>query len=265
VRSDSLAALVAIAFLSLAACRSPRTATAVDPDLANCVPPGAVAIANVKLDRIRNSPALASVLEALPAGTLLQASELLVSYDTKHFLVAARGDYRRDTPGAVVISPRVALFGDPSAISEARQQFRTGRTGAPLLLSRAGALPSDAAIRAVVQSGYPLPFTGNLANLNRLLRETEYSTVTARLSEEFECTIAAACRSPEDASRMEETFRGLLTLSRMSLKEQPDLLALYDAARLSRNGPTVNLTVTVPAQVAARLVGSALRDSVKNR
>src|SRR5581483_3818838 len=145
--------------------------TAIDPALAACVPPGAVLVAGADLGALRRS----SLYPNLPASARAFLapfdgfSSALAAYDGKDLLIAARGQFASAPAGAVVLAPGIAVFGAPEAVAAGKSQFAARRPGAPDLLAQAETVAS-APIWIAARGEAPLPLSGNLANLARILQ-----------------------------------------------------------------------------------------------
>src|SRR5688572_1044145 len=82
----------------------------------------------------------------------------------------------------------LAAFDPPNLITASRVGNRISVTGPasqgpPDLLRHA---PANAPLWLVARGDTPLPLTGNLANLNRLLEQTDHTIVTARIADRLE-------------------------------------------------------------------------------
>src|SRR5262249_17742485 len=146
---------------------------------------------------LRASPLSASLREKLKL--LRDASYALVASDGSRFVIAARGRLE----GATMLAPNLALTGSPDFVAAATAQHRTGHTGAPGLLSHA----PDGLFWIVADGSAALPLSGNARNLNRLLHDTEYTTITATFAERISITATGVCRNEDAARRIEESVR----------------------------------------------------------
>jgi len=88
-----------------------------------------------------------------------------------------------------------------------------------------------------------LPLTGNLANLNRLLRLVDYATLTADFNSRVDIRVKASCPTPEDGRQLEEALRALITLAAVGTRD-PDLVAAFQSAQVTREGSTVQLAIS---------------------
>lgn len=226
------------------ACGSHRAPHAIADETAVCVPPDTVVLAGLRLEKIRNTP----LYPALPATwrallePLRDATDLLAAYNGRDLLVIARGRFASAPPGAVLLGPTLALAGSPAAIQAATAQRATGRTGAPALVAQAESAAGKP-IWLVVQGRTSLPLTGNLANLNRLLRLVDYATLTADFNSRVDIRVKASCPTPEDGRQLEEALRALITLAAVGTRD-PDLVAAFQSAQVTREGSTVQLAIS---------------------
>src|SRR5579859_3878985 len=137
------------------ACRvAPRSA--IDAELASCVPPDTRLLAGAHLDQIRANPALQKVV----AGWLAlfeparDASTVLVAYTGSDLLWAARGQFRTAPASATLLNPQLAVAGPGALVRTATAQHARGRTGAPALMAQAEAVGRQP-IWAVVTGAAP--------------------------------------------------------------------------------------------------------------
>jgi len=253
-----LAAPVAAAFAAITcSCRS-TPPKAIAPDVASCVTSSAVLIGGLDLDGLRASPLYPKLAPA--AGFVLEplrhASRLLVAWDGRQFLFVASGNFREPPPGAVPLSPNLAISGPPEAIRAAVAQHKTGATGAPDLLAHAAPIAGGVPIWAVVRGGVTLPLTGNLANLNRLLHLVDHATLTAKLDPRIDLDLTAVGPTAGQAQRLEETLRAILSLAGAA---SPRLDPLLRTVAVRREGPTVHATLSTDADSVSKLIDGLLQ------
>jgi hypothetical protein len=226
--------------LAAASCRS-----TIGPnyDMEVCVPPDALAVAGLHLDQIRGRNLPAGWLALLEP--LRDASYLMLAYNGKDVLAIARGRFAAAPAGAVLLAPDLALAGSPDAIRAAVRQRATGQPGAPSLLARSQPI-AGRPIWAVVRGARPLPLTGNAANLNRLLRFTDYATIAATVNSAIELEAAGFCPTADAARQLEETLRGLISLASATTHDR-DLAALMRSVQLRREDATVRVSLSAGA------------------
>lgn len=237
------------------ACRT-AAPPGIEGALTSCVPAGTVILAGVDLRQLRASP----LFQQLPpaAAALLQqlrdANYALLAFNGRDFLAIARGTFREAPPGATLIGAGLAALGAPDSVRAAAAQHRTGSTGAPELEGYAAGLAPGSQVWMAAQGAATLPLQGNAANLNRLLHETRYVTVTARVGEGLALDATAVCGTPDAARRFEESLRGLLSLAGAASVRQPSLGALLTSIPVSRDGGTVRATLSATPAATRELL-----------
>jgi hypothetical protein len=157
--------------------------------------------------------------------TFSDASSLLVAFNGKDLLFIARGR-------------QITLSGSPDAIRRATEHPNHSCD----LCARAP--HGDAWL--VMRGGGPLPLSGNAANLNRLLRLTDWMTAAVTSGQKYAIDITAYCRSEDAARQFEETFRAAVTLAATA--------ELADAVDVSRGGATVRINGSVSPDLIVRLL-----------
>ena len=212
---------------------------AVDPEMAASVPPGTVALAGGDLDRLR-----AASVPGLDA--FAGATALMVAWNGTELLFIARGKFADAPMGGTLIDSSLAVAGAPDAVRAAIAQHRTGRTGAPGLLERAESIAAGRQIWAVAQGGGGWPLTGNAANLNRLLRLTDFVMVGASVADRADLEIVGHCPTPDRARELEETSRAMLSLATAAG-------ARLDSVQVRRDELSVHVTLSADAQVVGNL------------
>lgn len=260
--AGSIAGAAALAAVVLAAgCGGRAGADA----MAAAVPAGARAVAAVDLDRLRAS----SLYPKLPASVLAAAeplggvSRVLLVYDGRELLAVARGPFGDAPPaGMTHVGRDLAAGGGADAIHAALAQSRTGRSGAPELVERAtAALGSGNAIGIAALGGTSVPATaGQLANLNGLLRMSEYATLSLRLDTALDAAATAVCPNPATATRFEETLRAMASITAAAVaRRQPELAALLRSLDVRRDGRTVHAHASASPRAAGELLGLVAR------
>jgi hypothetical protein len=237
-------ALIALATAAFS-CRSTNAPAGVTRDMAAAIPADTALLAGLNLDELRASPLYPKLPLAVRAilEPFRDAAYLLLASNGKDIAAIARGRFRQAPPGATLVAPGLAVAG--------RQD---GRNGAPDLLARAASLAAGRPIWMVARGGITLPFTGNAANLNRLLRNTEYAAIAARIGSGIEIDATAVGRTTEAAREVEENLRAILTLIAAADARQPDLVALIRSIRISREDRTVHGALSAGPDAADRLL-----------
>jgi hypothetical protein len=111
----------------------------------------------------------------------------------------------------------------------------------------------------VARGGVPLPLAGNAANLNRLLRDTEYAAMAVRVGSQVEIEATAEGHTAEAGRDFEESLRAILSLAAAANARQPDLAALIRSIRISRQDRMVRVALSAGPDAVARLLGLLAR------
>ena len=240
-------------------CRSIPTPSAVDTELAACIPADTEILGGIHLERLRNSATFQKL--SAPWFALLEplrdAKEVLVAYNGKELLVAARGQFPSAPAGAVLLNGTLALAGAPSAVRAATAQHATGRTGAPALLANVQRAWTGE-VWAVVRGGVTLPLSGNLANLNRLARLTDYGSFRAHVNSGVELQATGLCPTEDAGRQLEETLRAIVSLASGTARD-PEMAALYQSIQLKRDKSVVDVSVSASTAAVEKLLGQAGR------
>jgi len=194
-----------LAALSIACSHAPKRPL---ERLAVHLPADATVVAGLDLDRLRAGPLFAKLPESFRDGS--------------YALAAFNG---RDVVIATLAAGHVTVSGP-------------GGTGAPPDLMQHAA---EAPLWIAARGGATLPLTGNLANINRLLHQTEYTTVAASVGEHIDLQIAGLCLTPEDARHLEENIRAIASLMKLPFT-------------VVRDGAVVRVEGSVSADVAGKLL-----------
>jgi hypothetical protein len=262
--------------LTLGGCRG-----RVDSAWTAFVPPDTMALAGIRLDQLRETPVYRKLaaqhriprFDEFRNDTGIDPErdirELLLAYDGQNALWIARGAFRMKEPGSpgngttAVIDTSTALAGPAPVVRAAIDRYRTGRSGAPgSLLARVEALPGDPQIWAVTSGWTGLrPDTlrqmGNAANLDRVLRSADNTTLTADLRVGLHAAMAAECRTEPDARNLSAELRGLLGLVRSVPRNRPDLRRAFDDVQVTQQDRSVRVNVDIPQDLVERLLDGA--------
>jgi hypothetical protein len=192
-----------LAGMLLLAAACSRTAQSPLADLAAKLPSDSIVIAGGDLDKLRTSPLFSKLPE-----TFRQGSYVLAGYTGSELVTATRSGGRVEVSGP-------AGQGAPSD-----------------LLAHA----SDAPLWVVARGSATLPLSGNLANVNRLLHQTEFMVVTARpAGDGFELRAEGICRGDAEAEHLEGNVRAIGSLMRFPME-------------LTREGAVVRVSAKVSAE-----------------
>jgi hypothetical protein len=211
------------------------------------VPPAAIALAGVQLDRFRASELYAK----LPAA----ATKFLEPFRDAHSLfIVSTGDElltiaRGSMPGATQVAHDVALAGSPALVAAA-----TAPHAPAAILGAAGTVARDHPVWIAVRGGKLLPLQGNLANVNNLVPITEYVTLAARFRDTVDLELTARCPSPGAALQFEQRLRALLSLTAAANARQPAVADMLHSVQLRRDLETVRATLSAAPDALARLL-----------
>lgn len=250
----------------------------VDSAWTALAPPDTMALAGVRLYLLRATPAYGKLasqhrlfrFDEFRSETGIDPErdirELVLAYDGRHALWIARGAFQMKEPGSprnsgiAIIDKETAVAGPAEAVRAAIERYKSGRGGAPgSLVSRVEALPEDAQIWAVTSGWTGLqPETlremGNAANLDRVLRSAENTTLTADLRAGLHAVMTAECRTEPDARNLSAELQGLLGLVRSVPRNRPDLLRAFDGVHVTQQGRSVKVNADIPQELVERLL-----------
>jgi hypothetical protein len=240
-----LAAPIALAIL--VACRTPAPPAAIDPALSGRVPAATMALAGVDLNRLRASPLYTKLPPVAQAflQPFSRAHFVLVASTGVELLTIARGV----VPGATQIAPDLALSGADSLIAAAIAPHPPAD-----ILTAAESIAAARPIWLAVRGGVALPLEGNLANVNNLLRGTEYVTLAAQPGDPTEVELVAQCPTPVAALRFEQTFRAMVSLAVATNARQSVTAGVLQSIRIHREDRVVYVSLSAPLDALARLL-----------
>ncbi len=233
--------MVRLALCVAAACAAgcgPKTAQ-IDPALAKLIPPGTVAVLDVKAEALRKTPLYAKYVAGwLPESLkvtedVAEALAISTGKDAFVFTTGAGGLARYDRAGNKTV-PQPGGGGLPPALRELlksvppeNQVFGVG-LGA--------ALPGLDA----------LPQQGNLANLGAMLKSLQSWTLAADLRYDLRVRVNASYQTDADAKRIHDALKGILGIARLSTpRDAPELLRLYDGIQVTLDRTAVRVAADV--------------------
>jgi hypothetical protein len=240
-------AAASIALAMLAACRTSTPPDAIDSALSARVPAATIALAGLDLDRLRPSPLYANLPPAALA--FLQpfdhARHVLIAWSGGELLAIARGV----VPGATQLAPDIALSGAPNLIAAAAAAHPPAQ-----ILGPAGSVAGAAPVWIAIRGGIALPLEGNLANLNKLLHDTEFVTLGVQPGDPSDFQLAAHCPSPETALRFEQSLRAIVSLAIATVARQPGTAGLLQSIRIQRDDRVVQVSLSAAPDVLLKLL-----------
>jgi hypothetical protein len=223
--------------------------------MASCVPPDTVLLAGLNVAEIRSSP----LRDKLPLvepflDPYRETTQLLLAFDGQDLLTIARGPFRTAPPSGTLVERSLAVSGPTAAVRAAIARRQRG-SGAPArLVAFARSVAPGRPIWIVARGGVTLPLTGNAANLNRLLRDSEFAAVTAALGPRIRVEAIAIGRTPEAARDVEETLRAILVMMTMAEKRGSGAAALLGAIEIGRQDRTVHAGVSATPEALGNLL-----------
>lgn len=233
---------VVAALALLGACRS-GPPPAIDPALAELIPPEATILAGVNLGHLRASPlrqqfpaAVSALLDSLAA-----AQSVLIASDGTRYLVLTRG---AAPTGATALGRGLAGSGSADWLRAAASPHSGGRN---VLLPRAEPIAASADIWIAAAGNANLPVSGNGENLNNLLHSTQYATLSVRLADSVALEANGMCSGAEPARHLEETVRAFVSIGAGATARQPGLSGLLRRVRVTRDGRTIHVNLAVEA------------------
>jgi hypothetical protein len=256
LRALRRAAFIAVLAALAVGCRSTAPPAGIDDATASCVPPETLLLAGFDVPAIRSSALGGKLPQVEPLlEPYREAAQLLLAFDGRNVLTIARGPFRAAPAGGALAGHGLAISGPDAAVRAAMARLRSGPGAAPGLVANARSVAAGKPIWMVVRGGVGLPLTGNAANLNRLLRDSEFAAVTASLGPRIRVEAVAVGRTPEAARAFEETLRAFLALMAMAEKRGSDVAVLLGAVEIRRQARTVNASVSATPETLGKLLG----------
>jgi hypothetical protein len=278
--------------LVLAGCGGSATRRGpIDPALAAFIPPDAVALAGVRMDRVRKTPIYQKLAleKRLPRFENFRTEsgfdpsrdihELLLAADGQNVLAIAHGTFgakpardltaseykgytlyaKRQGEAIAFLDNTIVLGGAAESVRAAIDQYKSGGHGAPRdLMARVEALPADMQIWAVVAgwrgaTADQLRAMGNLANLDRVLRLVEGASLTVDLRTGVHAKFTGDSRTEADARNLADSLRGLASVARMGVQRNPDLLRAVAGIQVNEDGKVVRVNIDIAEDLAEKL------------
>jgi hypothetical protein len=166
------------------------------------------------------------------------ADEILLAYRRTELMAAMRGAFAQTPPGSTQIAPGLMVSGTPNLVRQASERFRSGKA-APELTAQAESIAPSSPAWIVARGTAEIPLSGNAANLNNLLRLTDYTVVSLKSANTFALEIVAVCRTDADAGNLEEKLRAIVSLARIAHRQPGFLSSIIlhrDGNRVQVNG-----------------------------
>ena len=276
-------------------CEKPKAISVrIDPALAALIPNDTRYLADIKLDKLKDSlvyekhlkDKLASRFDEFARNTGLDPRkdlwEILICSDGKRNVMMGRGKFaiadlepRLEREGAkrfryksynffgdeeragAFINVSTALVGSTDLLKEIVDR-NNNPSIPPSLENLIAAVPPGTQIFAVF-NGLPIEIPDvkdpNWANLARVARSVNSGWIGMNLSRGMNTTIVANCKAPDMAQGLQGAARGLLGFARLSTpSDQPDVLKAIDSVDIRVEQSTVKLSANLSEDVVDGLM-----------
>ncbi len=154
----------------------------------------------------------------------------------------------------------LAIAGPTSGVQAALDLRSAGAGDVPAeLKERLAEVPADSQIWEVSRGGLPLanfPLRSDIASiLSNIAAFVSATSFGLRFDGGTHLQARLICKSPEGAQRIQDTFRGLIGLARLSTHDNElDLLRMWDAISISTDQQTVRVQMDLAADLTDKLI-----------
>ena len=167
-----------------------------------------------------------------------------------------------DAGGAAVAFPREGMaVASSEGEVKAELDLLSSKSGAipEELQQRLAEVPADSQIWEVSRGGLPTTNFPMRADLDSVLSNFAASVTGTSFGLRFDSgshlLSRIICKSPEGAQRVNDSFRGLIGLARLSTKDNElDLLRMWDAISISKDQQFVRVQADLPADLSDKLI-----------
>ncbi len=282
---------ILVPFLTVSCLPQPHRSR-IDPALATLIPAEAVALAGVRIDRLRESPLYDDfapfIDQAFDGASARNAAvrlwELLIVYTPEGTIRMARGRFsasgiepRLSWPGAhrskyrnylfitdgrravSFMNASTALAGPPERLKTVIDQRDSGRRPPADLLAIAEAVDASNQIWAVARGGVPPPTDAPEAlrrALEGILPKLLNLRAAARVEQTMRLEIRAECRNPEDAETLRSAANVLIGFTRRNGSHSPALREALGLLSVQREGTAVTAAAELPARLVKELLAT---------
>lgn len=213
-------------------------------------------------------------------------TSLCLVWDGKHLLLLAKGTFStsqmqdkmlaggavrmpyknftlfEENGGAAVAFPGEGVAVASSAgVVKSELDLLSSKSGAipEELQERLAEVPADSQIWEVNRGGLPTANFPMRADLDSILSNFASAVTGTSFGLRFDSgshlQSRIICKSPEGAQRVNDSFRGLIGLARLSTKDNElDLLRLWDAISISKDKQVVRVQADLPADLSDKLI-----------
>ena len=288
------AVLVICAAMILAGCTHKSVVgPKIDPALATLVPEDTTLLVGTRLESLEKTPVYqkyladrkSPVVEEFAKQTGLDPKkdlwELLFVSDGKNNVLLGRGKFanemepRLEKEGAkrfgykgynligdekaavVFISSSTAAMGTTESLRFLLDQRGTSKGPPAALAALIKDIPADAQFWAAYTGGpVDLGFTGNLANINKLVGSIQTGSVYFDLRTGLSGLASGECSTDAAAEDVQGALKAFIGLGRLNTPaNQPEMLAAWDGLRTTREDKRVKLYIDVPQNVVDQFLG----------
>ncbi|MEO7651725.1 MAG: hypothetical protein ABIZ80_14770 [Bryobacteraceae bacterium] len=275
--------------LTAVGCSETQTAGGrIDAVLASLVPADTIVLSGVEMETLRTTPTYQKILaqkglreiDEFAARTKFDprkdVREILAVSDGTSTVILARGNFR---PGPIkgvqqtkykgwtlygkgegafaLLDATTAAAGPEAAVKKLIDHKSTAPAA---LFDRVKALPAGGQIWAVSAGWGNLvdrfgPKEGNGANLGRVFRSLENTTVVADLRNGLEAQIDGLAKTDQDAKTLGDAVRGMVGLGRLSVPEnRPEMLRIFDGIKVEQQQKSIRIRMKIGQGLVDQLI-----------
>jgi hypothetical protein len=281
---------ILFAALLIACSHPPPPGPKIDPALYGMIPRDTVLLAGARLEAIektpvykkdladRDFPAVDRFGETMKIDPRKDLWELLFVSNGAHSAVLGRGmfsdeseprlsgrrfGYRgfnmvgNDDTAILLIGPTAVAIGDTPELKAMVDAHDSSPGAPPSLAAVLRGVPAEsqlwAAFAPLPESRplrLPIPSTGNLSNLNTIVRTLQSGSFYVDLRMGLSGAGVGACRNQKEAQDLEGGLQGLIGLGRFATpKNKPELQKLWEGVRVTQQASEVRLSIDEPEEL----------------
>jgi len=279
--------LGALLVVSVSCARKTPVGPKIDPALATLIPADTTLLVGTRLEALERTPVYQKYLadrkfpqvEEFARQTGLDPKkdlwELLFVSDGQHHVLLGRGKFanemepRLEKEGAkrfgykgynligdekaavVFFSASTAAMGATESLRFLLDQRGASKGPPAALAALMTDIPADAQFWGVYGGGpIDLPFTGNLANVTKLVSSIQAGSIYFDLRTGLNGIASGECSTVQSAEDVQGALKALIGLGRLNTPaSQPELQKAYDGLRVTLQDQRVRLYIDVPEDV----------------